>query len=104
MLQKLRSELSRSATALFLNEKSRRAILRIGATEEGILRKQLITDTGRIRDTVYFSILDSEWQQVKENLESSFFNRVSAFNFFTIDIIKNDLSILRKVSQIISAF
>jgi RimJ/RimL family protein N-acetyltransferase len=53
-----------------LNEKSRRAILRIGATEEGILRKHQITDTGRIRDTVYFSILDSEWQQVKENLVS----------------------------------
>jgi RimJ/RimL family protein N-acetyltransferase len=53
-----------------LNEKSRRAILRLGATEEGILRKHLIADTGRIRDTVYFSILDTEWQQVKANLRS----------------------------------
>ncbi len=52
-----------------LNEKSRKAILRLGATEEGILRRQQITDAGRIRDTVYFSILDSEWQTVKENLE-----------------------------------
>jgi RimJ/RimL family protein N-acetyltransferase len=53
-----------------LNEKSRNAILRIGAKEEGIFRKHQITDTGRIRDTVYFSILDNEWQAVKENLLS----------------------------------
>ncbi len=51
-----------------LNEKSRNAILRLGAKEEGILRKHLITDTGRFRDTVYFSIIDSEWQTVKANL------------------------------------
>lgn len=51
-----------------LNEKSRRAILRIGATEEGILRRHMLTYTGRFRDTVYFSILDSEWSRVKENL------------------------------------
>ncbi|MGI8469247.1 MAG: GNAT family N-acetyltransferase [Pyrinomonadaceae bacterium] len=53
-----------------LNEQSRNAILRIGAKEEGIFRRHLITDTGRIRNTVYFSILDSEWQKVKENLQS----------------------------------
>lgn len=52
-----------------LNEKSRRAILRIGAKEEGILRQHLITDTGRFRDTVYFSIIDSEWQTVKTALQ-----------------------------------
>jgi len=51
-----------------LNEKSRRAILRLGATEEGVLRRHLITDAGRFRDTVYFSIIGSEWQQVKANL------------------------------------
>lgn len=58
-----------------LNEKSRRAILRIGATEEGVLRRHLITDAGRIRDTVYFSILDSEWRQVEENLVSKLVSR-----------------------------
>jgi RimJ/RimL family protein N-acetyltransferase len=51
-----------------LNEKSRRAILRLGAKEEGVFRQHIITDTGRLRDTVYFSILDSEWRTVKENL------------------------------------
>lgn len=53
-----------------LNEKSRKAILRIGAKEEGILRQHIITDSGRFRDTVYFSILDSEWKNVKSNLEA----------------------------------
>ena len=51
-----------------LNEKSRTAISRLGAKEEGILRRHLITDAGRFRDTVYFSIIDSEWQTVKANL------------------------------------
>jgi RimJ/RimL family protein N-acetyltransferase len=52
-----------------LNQKSRNAILRIGAKEEGTLRRHLITWTGRVRDSVYFSILDSEWPEVKTALE-----------------------------------
>src|SRR5271156_1413886 len=52
-----------------LNEKSRTAILRIGAKEEGTLRRHVITWTGRIRDSIYFSILDSEWPVVKAKLE-----------------------------------
>jgi len=52
-----------------LNEKSRNAILRIGAKEEGTLRRHVITWTGRVRDSVYFSILDSEWPEVKVKLE-----------------------------------
>jgi RimJ/RimL family protein N-acetyltransferase len=51
-----------------LNQRSRNAILRIGAKEEGTLRKHLVTWTGRIRDTVYFSILDTEWPEVKARL------------------------------------
>ena len=54
-----------------LNQKSRNAILRIGAKEEGTLRRHLLTWTGRVRDTVYFSILDSEWPEVKRKLEES---------------------------------
>jgi RimJ/RimL family protein N-acetyltransferase len=53
-----------------LNQKSRNAILRIGAKEEGTLRRQLVTSTGRVRDTVYFSILDSEWPEAKTRLEA----------------------------------
>jgi N-acetyltransferase len=53
-----------------LNEKSRNAILRIGAKEEGTLRRHVITWTGRIRDSVYFSILDHEWPEAKARLES----------------------------------
>jgi RimJ/RimL family protein N-acetyltransferase len=52
------------------NERSRAAILRIGAKEEGILRKQMITSAGRPRDNVYFSILDDEWPEVKSRLEA----------------------------------
>ena len=53
-----------------LNQKSREAILRIGAKEEGTLRRHLITWTGRVRDTVYFSVLDDEWPEVKARLEA----------------------------------
>jgi RimJ/RimL family protein N-acetyltransferase len=52
-----------------LNEKSRAAILRIGAKQEGIFRNHMMTSTGRIRHTVYFSIVDSEWPDVKSELE-----------------------------------
>ena len=53
-----------------LNEKSRTAIRRLGAKEEGVLRQYQITDAGRFRDTVYFSIIDSEWHSVKDDLQS----------------------------------
>jgi N-acetyltransferase len=52
-----------------LNQKSRNAILRIGAKEEGTLRRHVVTWTGRVRDSVYFSILDSEWPEAKARLE-----------------------------------
>jgi len=58
-----------------LNEKSRNAILRIGAKEEGTLRKHLITWTGRVRDTKYFSILDTEWPEVRARLEAKLASR-----------------------------
>ena len=51
-----------------LNVKSRNAILRIGAKEEGTFRKHRITASGRVRDTVYFSIIDTEWPAVKAGL------------------------------------
>jgi N-acetyltransferase len=53
-----------------LNERSRRAILRLGAKEEGTLRKHMLTWDGRQRDSVYFSILDNEWPGVKARLET----------------------------------
>jgi RimJ/RimL family protein N-acetyltransferase len=54
-----------------LNDKSRNAILRLGAKQEGIFRQHMIIGSGRLRDTVYFSILDSEWLSVKERLNGS---------------------------------
>jgi len=53
-----------------LNERSRAAILRMGAREEGIFRNHMITASGRIRHTVYFSIINSEWPAVKARLEA----------------------------------
>jgi RimJ/RimL family protein N-acetyltransferase len=51
------------------NERSRNAILRLGAKEEGTLRKHMVCWDGRQRDSVYFSILDTEWPKVKAQLE-----------------------------------
>jgi N-acetyltransferase len=53
-----------------LNTQSRNAILRIGAKEEGILRHHMVTWSGRLRDTVYFSVIASEWPAVKAALEA----------------------------------
>lgn len=52
------------------NSKSRNAMLRIGAKEEGMLRNHMITESGRYRDSVYFSIIESEWEAVREDLTS----------------------------------
>ena len=61
----LRVELKTDA----LNEQSRNAILRLGAQQEGVFRKHIITSSGRIRDSVFFSIIDTEWPEVKAGLE-----------------------------------
>jgi RimJ/RimL family protein N-acetyltransferase len=53
-----------------LNQQSRAAISRLGAKEEGVMRKHLITERGRVRDTVYYSIIDDEWPAVKARLEA----------------------------------
>jgi len=52
-----------------LNERSRAALLRIGAKQEGVLRSHMITASGRVRDSVYFSIVAAEWPAVKAGLE-----------------------------------
>jgi RimJ/RimL family protein N-acetyltransferase len=52
------------------NERSQKAIERIGAKKEGILRNHMILPDGHIRDSVYYSILDSEWPDVKKKIEA----------------------------------
>jgi RimJ/RimL family protein N-acetyltransferase len=52
-----------------MNTTSRNAILRIGAREEGVFRNHMINDDGSIRHTVYYSIIDSEWPDLKRRLE-----------------------------------
>ena len=51
-----------------LNHQSRAAILRLGAKEEGTLRSHMILPSGRIRDSVIFSIITEEWPEVKARL------------------------------------
>ncbi|MGH9695425.1 MAG: GNAT family N-acetyltransferase, partial [Bryobacteraceae bacterium] len=52
------------------NNKSRSAILRLGATEEGIFRKHMLYADGRNRDNAYYSIIDDEWPQIQARLQS----------------------------------
>ena len=61
----LRIELKTSA----LNQQSRAAIRRIGAVEEGTLRRHMINEDGSLRDSVFFSIIGDEWPAVKRGLE-----------------------------------
>ena len=61
----LRVELKTDA----LNARSRAAIARIGAREEGTLRRHMLTASGRVRDTVYYSVVDEDWPAVKAELE-----------------------------------
>lgn len=51
------------------NIRSQRAIERIGAFKEGVLRNHMILPDGRFRDSVYYSVLDTEWEKVKIRLE-----------------------------------
>jgi RimJ/RimL family protein N-acetyltransferase len=51
------------------NARSRAALERIGATEEGTLRHHMIMPDGHLRDSTYFSILRTEWPEVRSSLE-----------------------------------
>ena len=53
-----------------LNTQSRNAILRLGAKQEGIFRQHVVTWSGRLRDSVYFSVIAPEWPDVKKALEA----------------------------------
>jgi RimJ/RimL family protein N-acetyltransferase len=53
-----------------INARSRAAVLKLGATQEGILRRDRVTWTGRVRDTVFFSILADEWPAVRDGLDA----------------------------------
>jgi RimJ/RimL family protein N-acetyltransferase len=56
------------------NERSRRAIERLGAQFEGILRQHMVVRDGAYRDTAMYSIIDSEWPAVKERLAASLYD------------------------------
>jgi RimJ/RimL family protein N-acetyltransferase len=52
-----------------LNTQSRRGIERLGAKQDGILRRHMIQPNGTIRDTVVYSIVSEEWPMVKAHLD-----------------------------------
>lgn len=55
-----------------LNMQSRKAMMKIGAVEEGILRSHTLMPDGRRRDTIYYSILKSEWKKIRETIFKEF--------------------------------
>ncbi len=56
-----------------LNQQSQKAMRKIGAKEEGIFRKHSITSTGRIRDSIFFSITNDEWPDIKQTIFKEFY-------------------------------
>ncbi len=52
------------------NERSQKAIERLGAVKEGVLRNHMILPDGRYRHSVFYSIIDAEWPEVKKRLEA----------------------------------
>tara|TARA_R110000787_G_scaffold139084_1_gene252754 strand:+ start:38 stop:628 length:591 start_codon:yes stop_codon:yes gene_type:complete len=57
------------------NKRSQAAVLKLGAKQEGVLRNHRVLQDGFVRDTAFFSILDSEWPDVKARLDA----RLAAF-------------------------
>lgn len=55
--------------ANFMNQQSREAIARLGAKQDGVLRNHMLNSDGSYRDTVAFSIIESEWSTVKSHLQ-----------------------------------
>lgn len=53
-----------------INARSRAAVLKLGAVQEGVMRQDRVTWTGRIRDTVIFSVLAEEWPGVRDRLDA----------------------------------
>jgi RimJ/RimL family protein N-acetyltransferase len=52
------------------NARSRAAVAKLGATEEGTFRSHMVLPTGHVRDTVYYSIIAAEWPSVRAGLEA----------------------------------
>lgn len=59
------------------NERSQKAIERIGARKEGVFRRHMVVQDGLVRDSVYYSITDLDWPSVKRSLEAKLASSVS---------------------------
>jgi RimJ/RimL family protein N-acetyltransferase len=53
-----------------INARSRAAVLKLGAVQEGVLRQEIVTWTGRVRDSVVFSVVAEEWPAVRDSLDA----------------------------------
>ncbi|MEZ5567816.1 MAG: GNAT family protein [Halioglobus sp.] len=51
------------------NQRSQQALERMGATREGVLRNHMIVQGNHVRDSVYYSVIDTEWPKVKKTLQ-----------------------------------
>jgi RimJ/RimL family protein N-acetyltransferase len=58
-----------------INMVSRHAMQKMGATQEGIFRSHMVTEEGRLRDTVYFSIIREEWPLLRETVFKVFYEK-----------------------------
>ena len=59
------------------NVRSQKALERIGAVQEGILRNHMITPDGYVRDSVYYSIIEAEWPTIKSRLEQKMIGSIA---------------------------
>lgn len=82
-----------------LNRRSRNAIQRIGARQEGIFRNHVLTWTGRMRHTVWFSITDAEWPQAKARLELQMARADSAYPRRVYTLSESQIEDLHRLYQ-----
>lgn len=82
-----------------LNRRSREALLRIGARQEGIFRSHMTTSSGRVRNTVYFSIIDAEWPAVRAALEAKLEGRRPAGPLAIVRLSESQVEDLHRLYQ-----
>jgi RimJ/RimL family protein N-acetyltransferase len=68
------------------NVRSQAAIAKLGAVREGILRRDRVTWTGHVRDSVIYSVTDLDWEQVQRGLQA----RLSAFEVGSLGLASDD--------------
>ena len=73
------------------NQLSQQSLEKLGATREGVLRRSAVMPDGVIRDTVIYSILDTEWGMVKHQLENRLQRRSDAYDSHLLPVTMTDI-------------